>query len=68
MAEEALAFWVREPGVGEIRAVPVPEPRPGEVLVRAVASGVSRGTEALVFDGPGPREPARHDAGALPGR
>jgi threonine dehydrogenase-like Zn-dependent dehydrogenase len=55
MANEALAFWVREPGVGEIRRVAVPDPGPGEVLVRAVASGVSRGTESLVFDGRVPK-------------
>jgi threonine dehydrogenase-like Zn-dependent dehydrogenase len=51
MGIEPHAFWVREPGVGEIRSCVLPEPGPGEVLVRAVASGVSRGTEALVFDG-----------------
>jgi threonine dehydrogenase-like Zn-dependent dehydrogenase len=49
--EEARAFWLREPGVGEIRAVPVPEPGDGEVLVRTLHSGVSRGTETLVFRG-----------------
>ena len=51
MANDALAFWIREPGVGEIRPVALPDPGPDEVLVRAVASGVSRGTEALVFEG-----------------
>jgi threonine dehydrogenase-like Zn-dependent dehydrogenase len=45
------AFWVRAPGVGEIRPVTVPEPLPGEVVVRTVASGISRGTETLVFGG-----------------
>ena len=55
MANEALAFWVREPGVGEVRSVALPTPGPGEVLVRAVASGVSRGTETLVFEGRVPR-------------
>lgn len=49
--EEALAFWLREPGLGEIRPVPVPEPTHGEVLVRTVRSGISRGTETLVFRG-----------------
>lgn len=49
--EEALAFWLREPGLGEIRPVPVPEPAHGEVLVRTVRSGISRGTEMLVFRG-----------------
>jgi NADPH:quinone reductase-like Zn-dependent oxidoreductase len=51
MTVEAHAFWVREPGVGEIRPVAVADPAPGEVLVRTLVSGVSRGTEALVFDG-----------------
>ncbi|HZC71622.1 MAG TPA: dehydrogenase [Jatrophihabitans sp.] len=49
--EEALAFWLREPGVGEFRKVPVPEPEPGEVFVRTLWSGISRGTETLVFRG-----------------
>jgi threonine dehydrogenase-like Zn-dependent dehydrogenase len=48
---EALAFWLREPGVGEIRATAMPAPGPGEVLVRTLRSGVSRGTETLVFRG-----------------
>ncbi|HEY2176083.1 MAG TPA: NAD(P)-binding protein [Mycobacteriales bacterium] len=48
---DALAFWLREPGVGEIRPEPLPEPGPDEVLVRTLNSGVSRGTETLVFRG-----------------
>ena len=48
---EALAFWLRAPGEGEIRPVPLPEPGPDQVLVRARFSGVSRGTETLVFRG-----------------
>jgi len=48
---EARAFWIREPGRGEIRPVRLPEPGPGDVLVRTLWSGVSRGTEALVFRG-----------------
>jgi NADPH:quinone reductase-like Zn-dependent oxidoreductase len=47
----ARAFWVREPGVGEIRPVVLPEPGPADALVRTVLSGVSRGTETLVFRG-----------------
>jgi threonine dehydrogenase-like Zn-dependent dehydrogenase len=53
---DALAFWVTEPGRGEVRPVAVPDPGPGEVLVRAVRSGVSRGTELLVFRGGVPRD------------
>jgi threonine dehydrogenase-like Zn-dependent dehydrogenase len=48
---DAHAFWLRAPGIGEIRPVTLPEPRPEEVLVRTLRSGVSRGTETLVFRG-----------------
>jgi len=48
---DELAFWLREPGVGEIRPALLPEPGPGDVLVRTLRSGVSRGTETLVFRG-----------------
>ncbi|WP_433689068.1 zinc-dependent alcohol dehydrogenase [Micromonospora carbonacea] len=51
MTGEAYAFWLREPGVGEIRPAALPTPGPDEVLVRARYSGVSRGTETLVFAG-----------------
>jgi threonine dehydrogenase-like Zn-dependent dehydrogenase len=47
----AQAFWLREPGRGEIRSVSLPEPGPGDVVVRTVRSGISRGTETLVFRG-----------------
>ncbi len=50
------AFWLREPGAGEIRHVDVGMPEAGEVLVRTVRSGVSRGTESLVFRGGVPVE------------
>ena len=48
---EARAFWLRAPGIGEIRTVALPERSSDEVLVRTVRSAVSRGTEALVFSG-----------------
>lgn len=51
MAHDAHAFWLREPGVGEIRPAPLREPGPRDVLVRTMRSGVSRGTETLVFRG-----------------
>ncbi|MEU1203046.1 zinc-binding alcohol dehydrogenase [Streptomyces sp. NPDC005813] len=47
----ARAFWLGSPGHGEIREVTVPAPREGQVRVRALYSGVSRGTETLVFRG-----------------
>src|SRR5829696_747959 len=48
---DAHAFWLSAPGRGEIRPVAVPAPQGGEVLVRTLRSGVSRGTETLVFRG-----------------
>jgi threonine dehydrogenase-like Zn-dependent dehydrogenase len=51
MRREAQAFWLREPGAGEIRSALLPQPGPADVLVRTVRSGVSRGTESLVFTG-----------------
>lgn len=51
MSGDAEAFWVSFPGKGEIRTVEVPAPGPDEVLVRTLHSGVSRGTETLVFTG-----------------
>ncbi|WP_076264007.1 zinc-dependent alcohol dehydrogenase [Intrasporangium flavum] len=55
MATDARAFWLVEPGRGEIRPEPLRAPGPDEVLVRALHSGVSRGTETLVFRGEVPR-------------
>jgi len=51
MTRDASAFWLREPGMGEIRPVTLPDPGPDDVLVRTRCSGVSRGTETLVFAG-----------------
>jgi threonine dehydrogenase-like Zn-dependent dehydrogenase len=47
----ARGFWLSEPGVGEIRPVRLPAPGPDEVVVRTLCSGISRGTETLVFRG-----------------
>jgi threonine dehydrogenase-like Zn-dependent dehydrogenase len=51
MRDDAHAFWVRAPGRGEIRPVALPEPAAGDVVVRTLRSGISRGTETLVFRG-----------------
>ena len=51
MIDSARAFWITAAGRGEIRAETLPEPADGEVLVRALYSAVSRGTESLVFAG-----------------
>jgi threonine dehydrogenase-like Zn-dependent dehydrogenase len=48
---EARAFWVSSPGHGEIRPVRLPPPGADEVLIRTLHSGISRGTETLVFRG-----------------
>jgi NADPH:quinone reductase-like Zn-dependent oxidoreductase len=50
-ARDARAFWVAAPRRGEIRTEPVAEPGEGDVLVETLFSGVSRGTETLVFEG-----------------
>lgn len=48
---QARAFWTIAPGRGELRSEPLPQAAPGMLRIRARASGVSRGTEALVFAG-----------------
>ena len=56
MTAPDAAFWIVEPGRGEIRAERVPAPSADEVVVRTLFSGVSRGTEALVFAGAVPEK------------
>ncbi|MCE3250852.1 MAG: dehydrogenase [Geminicoccaceae bacterium] len=56
---EARAFWVVAPGHGELRREPLPAPGAGEVLIETLASGISRGTETLVFQGGVPRSQHR---------
>lgn len=51
MQRAARAFWLRSPGQGEIRDVALPAPADDDVVVRSLCSGVSRGTETLVFRG-----------------
>jgi len=55
MALEARAFWIAAPGRGEIRDEVLRPPSPGDVIVHTLFSGISRGTEALVFTGRVPR-------------
>jgi threonine dehydrogenase-like Zn-dependent dehydrogenase len=49
--ESARAFWIAAPGLGEIRPERLPARANDHVVVRALYSGISRGTEALVFQG-----------------
>ncbi len=51
MEPPARAFWLVEPGRGEIRDEPLPPPAAGDCVVRTLFTGISRGTEALVFHG-----------------
>jgi len=70
-AVEGEALWYVGPGRAEIRAEPVGAPAAGEVRLRALYSGISRGTERLVLDGRVPasehsRMRAPNMAGAFP--
>ena len=47
----ARALWTVGVSHAEIRHEPVSPPAPGEVTVRTLESGISRGTEALIFAG-----------------
>ena len=58
MQVDAHAFWLRRPGCGEIRPLTLPKPGRDDVMVRTLRSGVSRGTETLVFRGGVP--PGQH--------
>lgn len=48
---DGRAFWITGAGEGEIRREPLAAPDQGEVLIETLASGISRGTESLVFQG-----------------
>ena len=48
---EAKAFWILEPGKGAFRDQSIKEPDESEVLVETLVTGISRGTETLVFQG-----------------
>lgn len=51
MNTQSRAFWIAEPGRGEIRDEILATPAAHDLVVRALYSGISRGTEALVFNG-----------------
>lgn len=68
----ARQFWVRRPGHGEIVTADLGPRQADEVRVRTVFSGISRGTEALVFRGEVPSSEvetmrAPFQDGAFPG-
>jgi len=69
---EEFAFWLESPGEGRIRPETVAAPGPDEVRVRTRFSGVSRGTETLVFRGEVPESQfeimrAPFQSGSFPG-
>lgn len=47
----ARAFWTVEAGKGELRAEELAPPESGQLLIETCYSGISRGTESLVFHG-----------------
>lgn len=59
ISDDASAFWIFGPGQGALRSEAIKTPAADEVLVRTLASGISRGTEALVFQGLVP--PSQHE-------
>jgi len=60
----ARQFWIQSIGHGEIQSADLPPRRDGEVRVRALYSGISRGTESLVFRGEVP--PSQHQVMRAP--
>ncbi len=53
MKRETL--WFTAPGQVEIREEEIPPPGPGELLIQTVRSGISAGTELLIYRGEAPR-------------
>ncbi len=59
--------WITGPRAVELRTgPPLPAPGPGQIVARALASGVSQGTELLLFrgEGPTPFDPSLDEPGA----
>jgi 2-desacetyl-2-hydroxyethyl bacteriochlorophyllide A dehydrogenase len=48
---DARAVWTTGPEQGALRRQPLPAPGPGDVRVETLWSGISRGTESLVWTG-----------------
>ncbi|WP_458781003.1 zinc-dependent alcohol dehydrogenase [Arthrobacter sp. D3-16] len=68
----ATAYWTTAREQGELRSEELPEPGPGEALVRALYSGISKGTEMVVHHGSVPPRVAKemrapHQEGQFPG-
>ncbi|MFF1254816.1 dehydrogenase [Pseudarthrobacter sp. NPDC058329] len=68
----ATAYWTTAKEQGELRSEELPAPGPGEALVRALYSGISKGTEMVVHHGSVPPRVAKemqapHQEGQFPG-
>ena len=61
---EAIAFWIEATGQGALRHEALPPPNLDQTLITTLATGVSRGTEALVFAGKVP--PSQYDTMRAP--
>lgn len=48
---QVQSWWIDAPGTGRLRDEILQPPGEGEVLVRSIASGISAGTERLIFRG-----------------
>lgn len=69
---KATAYWTVGPEKGELRRDELPVPGPGEVLVRTLYSGISKGTELVVHNARVPESVAEEMAapnqeGSFPG-
>lgn len=67
----ATALWLAAAGAYALRSEPLPQPGHAEVMVTALYSAVSRGTERLVMDGNVPESEAErmrcpHQSGTFP--
>lgn len=57
-------FWIQEPGLGVVRTCALSPVGADQVVVRTLYSGISRGTESLVFRGEVP--PSQYEAMRAP--
>lgn len=69
---DATAYWTTAKEQGELRSEKIQMPGHGEVLVRALYSGISKGTEMVVHNGAVPPRVAKemrapHQEGEFPG-
>ena len=68
LTQQSQALWYTAADRVELRDVDMPPPKSGEVIVKAHFSGISRGTERLVFRGRVPKFGIPPHALSAPGR